>query len=179
MLVSFHCLCSFSEISELWSDIFSAEQHFSFPPRMEVPEKWLPDEYGPLMPCQCDFAASNAGCGFSRRQANRVSLTEKFSSNCLDSRSPQRRIHASTALPLQHTSGVPPAPHGCKWDLLRESLALCLIHGLFSKIQLSVNVGRSFRNFLWRLSKNGLYEVWTIWWAQLTARCWSGSAPGG
>ncbi len=45
-------------------------------------------------------------------------------------------------------------------EICSGSLALCLIHNLFSKIQLSVNVSRSFQNFPWSLSKNGINVLW-------------------
>lgn len=61
------------------------------------------------------------------------------------------------------TLGKLPTFQSSKWDLLRESLILCLTHSLFSTIQLSVNVTRPFHNFLRSLSENGIYEVSTIW----------------
>lgn len=92
-----------------------------------------------------------------------------ISARCLSERN-----QVTTALPPQLTLGLLPTFHCGKWDLLRESLTLCLIHNLFSRIQSSVNVSRSFQNFIWSLSKNGIYEVSTIWCVQLIAWCSSG-----
>lgn len=50
---------------------------------------------------------------------------------------------------------------------------------LFSKIQPSLNVSRPFQKLQRSLSKNGIYEVPTMWWVQLIAWCDFGMAPMG
>lgn len=113
-------------------------------------------------------------------QYNAVFLTEMFPQQISDSSQRSiRTLQESITLLLQHTLSMFPTSHCGKWDLLRESLALCSLQNHFSKIHFSVNVSRSFQNFLWSLSKNGIYEARTIWWVVLIASCRPGLSPKG